>query len=675
MTRIVATIDMELRSDVIFSSGNSIPGGTDITLRTDSLGRPYVPGSTLKGLLREALGNYLCWTNTDPGADLQAELNALMGEKGVRPIESDRRLVCGDLRLAQRELLEEDCSYLRTFTRLQNGAAAHGSLHTAQCLIRGHVLTGQMICARDDLELVKKALLLIQSVGLKRSRGFGRVALTLREEDTVHAYAPVPEGDWIHYRLRLRTPLAISQGTSAPTDEDRKNYTNGRDHIPGSAIRGMVMSHLAAQDPAWFAANKELLLQKTVFRSAFPMYLEKTEGTERAHRQLPTPLGFYENREKTRFYHVLGRDVEGGDKRARLGRYCRFEDGKLLHSSPAMESTLRITLTDPDSRTPLDGKDRQMFTTEAMAADTLLEGWIHLPDPALAPRVAGAFQNWLCLGADRFGGSGLCTVELLDGAAPDDGDFGYRDGDTIPDTLYMLLLSPTAMRRDGEVSSFSDEDITALLGVSHAKIQRFATSITQHSGFNRQWGCALPTVSMYAPGSIFKISCAEAPTLERLRALEAQGIGIRRSEGCGQVLFLRDFTGIAAHAKQDRPDTRRSRDTEALFHRRRERCRWLMNNRIEGNLSDAQCSSLQSRCRNVLQGILKLGTVYEFFNSAIARTTEETADYAAAKAQFERILSTPLHKTLGCEPFEDTERERLALYCELFDMNRKEDRA
>ena len=106
MTRIVVTIDMELLSDVIFSSGNSIPGGTDITLRTDSLGRPYVPGSTIKGLLREALGNYLCWTNTDPNADLQGELNALMGERGVRHIESERRLVCGDLRLAQRDLLD-----------------------------------------------------------------------------------------------------------------------------------------------------------------------------------------------------------------------------------------------------------------------------------------------------------------------------------------------------------------------------------------------------------------------------------------------------------------------------------------------------------------------------------------------------------------------------------------
>lgn len=677
MTRIVVTIDMELLSDVIFSSGNSIPGGTDITLRTDSLGRPYVPGSTIKGLLREALGNYLCWTNTDPNADLQGELNALMGERGVRPIESERRLVCGDLRLAQRDLLEEDCSYLRTFTRLENGAAAHGSLHTALCLIRGHVLTGQMICAKEDLELVEKGLQLIQSVGLKRSRGFGRVALTLRQEDTIQPCAAVPEGNWIHYRLRLRTPLAISQGTSAPTDKDRQNYTNGKDHIPGSAIRGMVMSHLAAEDPAWFAANKELLLQKTVFRSAFPMALAPLPENQALQplRQIPTPLGFYENREKTRFYHVLGQDVVAGDKRARLGRYCRFEDGKLIHSSPTMESSLRITLTDADSRTPLDGKDRQMFTTEAMAADTLLEGWIHLPEPSLAPRVAGAFHNWLCLGADRFGGSGLCTVELLDGAAPDNGDFGYRDTDPIPETLYMLLLSPTAMSRDGEVGCLSDEDMTALLGVTKAEIKRFATSITQHSGFNRKWGCALPTVNMYAPGSIFQIDCSEAPTLERLRDLEKLGIGIRRSEGCGQVLFLRNFTEIAGHAKQERPDTQRSRDTEALFRRRRERCRWLMNNRIEGNLSDAQCGSLQGRCRNVLQGILQISTVYSFFNNAIEKTTEESADYAAAKAQFERIMTTPLHQTLGCEPFEDSEKERLALYCELFDMNRKEERA
>ena len=47
------------------------------------------------------------------------------------------------------------------------------------------------------------------------------------------------------------------------------------------------------------------------------------------------------------------------------------------------------------------------------------------------------------------------------------------------------------------------------------------------------------------------------------------------------------------------------------------------------------------------------------------------ADYAVAEAQYKRIMSDPMYEELGCY----TQEERLALYCALFDMNRKEDMA
>lgn len=666
MNRIIARIDMKLLSDTIFSSGNSIPGGADITLRTDHLGRPYLPGATVKGLLREHLGNYLAWTG-----GTRADLDALLGIQGVSPAESHRRLVFGDLRLEQRELLAEDRSYLRTFTRIENGAAAAGSLHSAMCLARDLTLTGRLICAREDLELLTDAFRLIQSVGLKRSRGFGRVSVTLRELKSIDDCEPVPEGHWIHYRLRLETPLAITQGTSAPTDRDRENHSAGLSCIPGSAIRGMVMSRLAAADPQWFAANKKALLQDVIFRSAFPMYALTDKDLL---RQIPTPLGFYENRQKTDFYHILDRDVTPGDKRAKLGHYCRLRDTQLLHSSPAMEASLRITQTDPDTRRPLSGDERKMFTSEAIAADALMEGWIYVPDPALAPRISAAFQSWICLGADRYGGSGLCEV-TLDDTAPDRSEFGYGEADTIPDTLCMMLLTPTALMHDGEVCGLTGGRLAGLLGVSKVSIERSATAILPYSGFNRKWGCALPTVNMYAPGSIFLLRCSEPPAPERLRELEIRGLGIRRSEGFGQVLFLRDFFRISSHVKLTPADPAREQETRELLERRRARCRWLMKESIQGDLSDSQCGSLQSLCRNVLYGHIGMSDLIAFFDKKIRQVTQDTANYAVAKAQFDSIMTTPLWQTLGCARFEDTEQERLALYCELFDMDRKGEKA
>lgn len=659
MKRIIANIRMELLSDVIFSSGNSIPGGADITLRTDSIGRPYVPGATIKGLLREALGNYLCWTNSGTDQDL----DELLGCRGIHALDSDRRLVFGDLRLEQRELPEDDYSYLRTFTRLKDGVAAHGSLHTSMCMKRGTILTGVIICAKDDAHLVETSLRLIQSVGLKRNRGFGWVKICFREMGTVRPFGQVPAGNWIRYRLRLHTPLAITEGTNAPTSADRKNYSNGKDHIPGSAIRGMVISYLAKQDPQWFAEHKQALLQQARFQNALPL----ADGV----RQIPVPMDFYENREQTEFYHVLKREVASGHKRARLGRYCRFDGDQLLHSSPNMESSLRITLTDPETRRPLDGAERQMFTTEALAADTMLEGSVYIPDPGMAPRIAEAFQNWLCIGADRFGGSGLCSVELLDGQEPDDSAFSYRPGDQIPDTLYMLLLSPTALMKEGEVSGFSDEVLTSLLGVAHAEVERCATSIIRHSGFNRTWGCALPTVSMYAPGSVFRIHCSEAPYLDRLRELELHGIGIRRNEGCGQVLFLRSFSQIRSHAHAVPRSALTRRDTSEEVLRRRARCSWLLSHRIKGRLSLSQLGSLQQLCEKILEGKGTVADLNQQFRSNLERKTGFANDYAIVKQQLDEILGTPLYRTLGCAAFADTVQDRLQLFCDLLDMNRK----
>ena len=112
MSLICMNIRLELRSDAMFSSGHSAPGGEDIALRVDQDGMPFLPGATLKGLLRESVRDCLRWTGGDPAA-----LTALFGLEGWQsgdaspdltagpggpPGDPARRLIFGDLRL-------EDC--------------------------------------------------------------------------------------------------------------------------------------------------------------------------------------------------------------------------------------------------------------------------------------------------------------------------------------------------------------------------------------------------------------------------------------------------------------------------------------------------------------------------------------------------------------------------------------
>lgn len=52
---------MTLYSDAIFGNGLSVPGGEDISVLTDKEGFPYYKASSLKGIFREELSNYLYW--------------------------------------------------------------------------------------------------------------------------------------------------------------------------------------------------------------------------------------------------------------------------------------------------------------------------------------------------------------------------------------------------------------------------------------------------------------------------------------------------------------------------------------------------------------------------------------------------------------------------------------
>jgi hypothetical protein len=85
--RITLRVTMELVSDAVFGSGFSVPGGEDIAVCTDGDGLPCLKGSTFKGLLRESLENWLCWT----GGTAET-LNALMGESGRNGTDDGRRV-------------------------------------------------------------------------------------------------------------------------------------------------------------------------------------------------------------------------------------------------------------------------------------------------------------------------------------------------------------------------------------------------------------------------------------------------------------------------------------------------------------------------------------------------------------------------------------------------------
>lgn len=181
-------IHMKLESDAIFGNGMSMPGGEDICIQTDVCGFPFLKGSTLKGIFREELINYLAWEKKTEKEAAETMIR-LLGESGSDALVNSGKMIFSNLFLhpdvvktiRKEELtpgeVTEMFTYLRTFTSLEEGLARKGSLRTARCIKKGLNFYGTCTCQEEDVPVIKEVLQLIKWVGTMRSRGFGKVKI------------------------------------------------------------------------------------------------------------------------------------------------------------------------------------------------------------------------------------------------------------------------------------------------------------------------------------------------------------------------------------------------------------------------------------------------------------------------------------------------------------------
>ena len=192
-------VKIKLLSDGIFGSGRSIPGGEDIGILTDEYGFPYISGTNVKGNLRETMSNLLSWKNESDGKVEElfgmANRESLEDENRQKIYVSDfmlplsvRKAVCEELEIdtvkkrnARREQVTDLFTELRTFTRLEDGVSAKGSLRDARCVVQNMVFLGEIQCPKDREKIVKESLAHLKWLGSMRTRGFGAVEVTVEE--------------------------------------------------------------------------------------------------------------------------------------------------------------------------------------------------------------------------------------------------------------------------------------------------------------------------------------------------------------------------------------------------------------------------------------------------------------------------------------------------------------
>lgn len=354
-------------------------------------------------------------------------------------------------------------------------------------------------------------------------------------------YCRVAGGDrmtkYIKFVFKNKEPLRIADDNSSQSGQ----MITLR-YIPGTTIRGYIVNQLVRE-------NDFEKIKKDLF-SNYVRYLNAYISMEN-QELIPSPKGFYEKKvmkENDKLVNIVVKQADlNGKKRAALGRYCYFDQNRIHYYNVETGSDLKIKINLEE------GEKQNVFRNEYIEPGYLFTGYIAVDyktekddseeKEALIERIKSVLHDEIILGNARSSGFGKC--EMIDCEITDELPYQsfVADTDQVGE-CYLLLLSNTTLRnQQGELCGFNEDTLAALekkLHVKNLQIAYCSTSITTVRGYNRTWGVKIPSTVAYEQGSVFYLKYEGTLTVETIRELSDAGIGIRRNEGFGRVLFLKD---------------------------------------------------------------------------------------------------------------------------------------
>lgn len=167
--------------------GSGLSAGADVDLLTvkDADGLPFIPGKTIKGLLREA-AETLSGLAIDQYPPLEG-IDKIFGKEGV---------LQGSAFFSNAEFPDEDKNILRSkskflFTAVSSTAIGKDGIAKEHSLRRTEaalpcVLTGEIMHWPDDeksLKLLTDSLAFIKRLGEGRNRGLGRCRFSIMKKE------------------------------------------------------------------------------------------------------------------------------------------------------------------------------------------------------------------------------------------------------------------------------------------------------------------------------------------------------------------------------------------------------------------------------------------------------------------------------------------------------------
>ena len=508
--------------------GSGMGGGKDADFcpLLDTEGFPFVPGKTLKGLFRNA-------SEVLHDKDFTARIFGLEGIQNGQALWSNAELQAGTreyFRAAKNvNALKEMLHTAQYFIQIdENGQTKDKSLRRGEYIVPLKLYGTIRNLEESDLEKIRECMGFIKQLGLQRSRGFGRCKITALE--VIKNEAKVPTGfcrkNEYYFKCKFLSEVILNTTGATQGALDTLEY------IPGSNFLGITGRQYSTYGENAFDVFHS---GKVRFGNAYPLSNGQTAA-------LPCPANWFIPKGKTLsdpdtviYWNSQDRASVQSTKQPKQVRGGYFVPGSkpAIFSGEISKSFSLKSAYDSDKR---KSDDHCMFGYTALNAGSEWTFTVKF-DSSLSDKDVEQIVNGLLghhgIGRSKSSQYGTVEISLLKDNPLCNVSSKNKDG-----VYYLYALSSAAFLNEyGEPALLPPVQEFGFSGDAYYDMEETQIRYQSYCPWNGARKSRDAERLMLLPGSVIAIRSTTAPDESVLK----RGVGLYRSEGCGEFLCNPDF--------------------------------------------------------------------------------------------------------------------------------------
>jgi CRISPR/Cas system CMR subunit Cmr4 (Cas7 group RAMP superfamily) len=520
-------ISINLKSDAHFDSHSSIAGIEHSKIYRDREGLPYLPAKHFIGVLKNQIEKWIKPSATDEEKELIEEIiegkaesikvnwsdffidEKIYGEvKKFKSLEKDDALF--NQNREQKFQISVDSSEVFTKKRstIKSKDIKNKYLDSKEVIPAGIILLGTLAIDGYEKEehyrideLLKKWMGIVDHLGSKKNRGFGKVRV---EVDGIVGSSLISprninnDARWIFYKMDLKSPLKLSKEGGVHNFESTNTY------ISADTIKGAFIGKLLQK--GYLDENTVIdFIKGCKFYNSYPMIENRCAfPTPDIYRVYQQDIGkFNWNRDTTKYF-ISEFDSNSSGKKERfctvfdqLSKKSRMKYEDTVAYKPGEyfyynDGTINAFDLTKEVHTRRDQKTNEIYQYELVPSEYSYYGVIELSDMQsnLKSKLIDMLNSIseIHIGSQRRLGYGSVRVTEVEGFENQNDlemKLGIEKSKTNSESNnYYYSYSDL-------VGDVNDEDI--IIGEKELKL-----------GYNAKWKARIPSIEVYTRGAIIK---------------------------------------------------------------------------------------------------------------------------------------------------------------------------